>query len=1361
MIKSILHSLSASLYSSKQSINSNNNSQPVFSVANFTGFGCVKSLLIVATFMALPHTGISQTTISQWTYEPLQGTTANPTPNTGIGSSALVGSMTSPGTATGMLLAGTGCGTQNGANPGAWAIATANPGATNESSGAQFNVSTIGYTGITVSWDQRWSNTSTNTVRLQYTTDGTTWNNFTMTAGNTTLCAGVIDNGRFETNAGDQYRRVIVDLSSISAINNNSSFGFRAVAAHYQATGQFRQANAPGTVATGGTWRFDNVTISGTIISANPLVNLSVSSTTGTEAAATVITVTATTSSAVTGNQTVDLGVSGTNITAGDYTLSGSTITIPNGGTTGSVTFTVVDDAVVESTETALLAITNPSSGITLGATTTQNIVITDNDTPIPTVDLSVSSNTGTEAATTLITVTATASGTVTGNQTLNLGVTGTGITAADYTLSGTIITIPNGTSTGTVTFKVRNDAAIEGTETAVLTISSPSAGILLGTTLTQNIAITDNTCQPLIHKSTVTSVNGAEISAFDPSSSRVFTVAGPAIEYYDLSNTAILSGPTNIPFGFTPSGGITALPNSVAVKSGIVAVSYALVDVNNAQVPGVVAFYNAATAAYIHHVTVGYLPDMVIFTPDGTKVLTANEGEPNSYLQGTSFDPEGSVSIIDISGGITFATVQTAGFTSFNGQAATLKAAGVRIYGPGPTIGTFATVAQDLEPEYISFSADGATAFITLQENNAIAELNIATATVTQILPLGLKNHNLVGNGLDASDRDLSPGFATGTINIQNWPIYGMYQPDAISSFTIGATTYYITANEGDSRAYTGYSEEIRVGAAGYVLDPAIFPTAATLKLNQNLGRLQLTNATGSTDADAEFEEIHALGARSFSIWNSTFSSPIFDSGDQLEQITAIQSPASFNSDGTSASFDGRSDNKGPEPEAVTTGTVNGVLYAFVGSERTGDIFVYDISTPATPVFKQYIDHPADLGVEGLIFIPASESPTGKALVIATAEVSRTVTVYEFSLIPGSLVTTFTNITLAQGTNTSYGDCTGLVAKLVQNGGSPVSGNVNAKVWIEAAVPVQAGSPFVQRHYEITPATGGATATGRVTIYFTQTEFNDFNAHPASTLDLPTGPGDATGIGNLRVGKYSGVSNNGTGLPYSYTGSAIVIDPIDADIIWNSTDARWEVSFDVTGFSGFIVQTNPLIILPVTLLSFTAQAQNNDALVHWKTTNEVNHAYYEVQYSVDGTSFSSAGQRNALSGTGEKNYNLLHANATAIANKLYYRLKMVASTGAEAYSNIILVRFASNGQPVTDVYPNPTTGFVNIVANGSSSKPISLRIVDLSGRILASWKITTNGSSTIDISTYANGIYFMEAVLPDGINQRFKLIKQ
>ncbi len=730
-----------------------------------------------------------------------------------------------------------------------------------------------------------------------------------------------------------------------------------------------------------------------TVATGFPTVNLSVSTTTGTEVGATVITVTATASSVVTGSQTIALGVTGTNITTGDYTLSSPTITIPNGQTTGSATFTVVDDVLVEGSETAVLTISSPSAGITLGSTTTQNLTIADNESGSA-VNLSVSSNAGSEANTTAITVTAIAASAVTGNQTVALGVSGAGITASDYYLTNSTIAIASGQTSGSVTFIVADDTIAEGAETAVLTLGATSSGLTLGSTIAQNITIANNDSSFLKKVGGILSANGAEIPAFDPGSDRLFVVAGTVVETYIVSATGALTAASPLVLGFTPPAGTETPPNSVAVKNGIVAVAYAVQNsTTKAQQSGRVSFYDAASGAFLNSVEVGFLPDMLTFTPDGTKVLVANEGEPNSYgVAGTSFDPEGSVSVINIASGVASATVQNASFTSFNDQITSLKAAGVRITGPG------STVAQDLEPEYIAVAPDGLTARITLQENNAIAILDIPTATITSVQSLGTKNHNLPGNGFDASDRDLTS--SAGKINIQNWPVFGLYQPDAIASYSVNGQTYYITANEGDARDYTGFSEEIRVGAAGYVLDPTTFPNATTLKANGNLGRLQLTNATGDTNGDGDFDRIEAFGARSFSIWNAA-GAQVFDSGDQLETITAAKTPTLFNSDGLAASFDTRSDNKGPEPEGVTIGLINNRTYAFIGIERSGDVMVYDVSNPIAPTFVQYINTPEDIGTEGLTFVSAADSPTGKPLLITANEISKTVGVFEVMVPP------------------------------------------------------------------------------------------------------------------------------------------------------------------------------------------------------------------------------------------------------------------------------------------------------------------------------------------------------------------------
>ncbi len=609
----------------------------------------------------------------------------------------------------------------------------------------------------------------------------------------------------------------------------------------------------------------------------------------------------------------------------------------------------------------------------------------------VPTVTIAATDANAAEASTTVEpgTFTITRSGDTAAALIVTYTVGGTATNGVDYNpLSGSV-TIPAGQSSVTFTITPVNDAdADEGPETVILTLTD-AAAYDLGTANNATVTIEDNITGVLQKVGGITG-SGAEIPAFDPASDRLFVVAGTTVEIYSIGTTGALTALGNLAPGFTSADGINVLPNSVAVKNGIVAVAYALVDAaTNAQQVGRVSFFNAADGNFLNSVEVGFLPDMVAFTPDGTKVLTANEGEPNSYNQADSFDPEGSISIINLASGVANATVQNVNFNSFDSQIDALKAAGVRIFGPN------ATVSQDLEPEYIAFSADGTTAFVTLQENNAVAILDMATETVTEIKPLGLKDHNAPDQGLDASDRD-------GGINIQNWPVFGMYQPDAIASYSVGGQTYYITANEGDARDYDGFAEEVRVGSSSYVLDPTAFPDAATLKDQANLGRLTVTNATGDTDGDGDFDRIDVFGSRSFSIWDGN-GNLVFDSGDLLERITAEQVPSFFNSNGDFTSgFDSRSDNKGPEPEGVVVGVVNGRTYAFIGLERVGDVVVFDVTNPTAPEFIEYINVPEDISVEGLTFITAADSPTGKALLVTANEVSNTVAVFEFTPPPG-----------------------------------------------------------------------------------------------------------------------------------------------------------------------------------------------------------------------------------------------------------------------------------------------------------------------------------------------------------------------
>lgn len=263
--------------------------------------------------------------------------------------------------------------------------------------------------------------------------------------------------------------------------------------------------------------------------------------------------------------------------------------------------------------------------------------------------------------------------------------------------------------------------------------------------------------------------VGAAEIVAHDAANQRLFVVNAGAstVDVLDIQDP---SQPVLLQTIDATAEGASA--NSVAVFGSLVAVA---IEADVKQDNGKVVFYNTTDLGKVGEVTVGALPDMVTFTRDGMKVLVANEGEPSDDYTN---DPVGSVSIIDLSAGVAGATITTAGFEAFNADEAALKASGVRVFGPG------ATVAQDMEPEYIAVSLDNKTAWVALQENNAVAELDIEAGVINAILPLGFKDHSVIGNELDVSNRDSG-------INIRNWPVKGMYMPDAITSYGYNGKTY------------------------------------------------------------------------------------------------------------------------------------------------------------------------------------------------------------------------------------------------------------------------------------------------------------------------------------------------------------------------------------------------------------------------------------------------------------------------------------------------------------------------------------------------------------------------------------------
>ncbi|KQM42671.1 choice-of-anchor I family protein [Chryseobacterium sp. Leaf201] len=567
-----------------------------------------------------------------------------------------------------------------------------------------------------------------------------------------------------------------------------------------------------------------------------------------------------------------------------------------------------------------------------------------------------------------------------------------------DFTLANQTINITPSTTSYTVNIPINDDTVQEQqAEYFVVSLENPSGTTISGDNNATVYIVDNDTPAPVPSNQIQLNYIGSfdpsgnnnsstEIVVHDPSTQRLFTISS-LTDVFDIINFSNPNAPTVInTINMAPYGGIT----SIAVKNGIIATAS---PNTNPQQNGSVVFFDI-NGNFLKQVTVGALPDMITFSPDGTKVMTANEGEPNDAY---TVDPEGTVSIIDISGGInnlTQSSVTTLNFNAFDSQVAALAATGLR------KVRTNNTLSQDLEPEYIAISSDSQKAWVTLQENNAVAEINLASKTVTSIWGLGKKDMSIPGNGFDASDNN-------GEILIANWPVKAYFLPDGTQAFNMGGTNYLVTANEGDEKDLSGFSERTTVGAGAYTLDPALFPNASILKASYNLGRFRVSNATGNTDGDADFEEIAALGARSFSIFNADTKQIVYDSGDRFERYIAASYPLIFNADNESNAVKNRSRAKGPEPEGVTLGTVNGQTYAFITIERTGGVMVYNITDPNNPTFTDYKNsrttsaYGGDNGPEGITYIDASNTTTGKGYVVIANEISGTLSMYEIAQSP------------------------------------------------------------------------------------------------------------------------------------------------------------------------------------------------------------------------------------------------------------------------------------------------------------------------------------------------------------------------
>lgn len=491
----------------------------------------------------------------------------------------------------------------------------------------------------------------------------------------------------------------------------------------------------------------------------------------------------------------------------------------------------------------------------------------------------------------------------------------------------------------------------------------------------------------------------GSESIAFDHTTDRAYVTnaAAERIDILDLSNPAAMAKVGEIDLTTLPGYGNV---NSVAVRDGLIAVAVQNADGGE---NGLVALYDG-TGNFIKAITVGALPDQITFSPDGNLLLVANEAE--RFVDRSGAEPvienaPGTITIIDVSGNPADASVRnTIGFSALDAHEAALDALGIKTYDGGvvevetddgdiDVVVPDSTVSEDIEPEYITVSPDGTKAYVTLQEVNAVAVIDLTDPSADKpisLLPLGSVDFSLPGNEADFSDED-GPG-ETASISVGNAPIKSLLQPDAIASFEVGGVTYFITANEGDSRILQDATWE----------DPAVNEARADdvdAEAGADYARVNVDTVW------SEGSDLYAFGGRGFSIFQQNADGTIVkveETGGDFEQIIASLANAGeiFNGE-NGGDMDSRSDNKGAEPEGVAVGEVNGKPYAFVALERVGGVMVWDVSTPSDAKFVQYIPATGnDYGPEVIKFVSAEESPTGRAMLITANEISGSVTTYD-----------------------------------------------------------------------------------------------------------------------------------------------------------------------------------------------------------------------------------------------------------------------------------------------------------------------------------------------------------------------------
>lgn len=931
----------------------------------------------------------------------------------------------------------------------------------------------------------------------------------------------------------------------------------------------------------------------------------------------------------------------------------------------------------------------------------------------------------------------------------------------------------------GLVNFPISilDDSNAEKAESIILKIKPNKNALVSTTNYFQIIYVKDNDYQAPVatnemNMTLLTSfsngaagANSAEIVAYDSSNYRLYIAnsIGAKLDIVDFSNpsTPVLLNSVSV----TPYGNI----NSVAVHNGVVALA---IENANAQLNGSIVFLDE-DGLFISQVEAGAMPDMITFNKDFTKVLTANEGEPNSTY---SADPEGSVTIVDLTPGyaaLTNANVTTISLTQYNGQEVALRAQGIRVFT------TSASVAQDFEPEYIAISDDNSKAYVSLQENNAMLVIDLAALQIDTLYPLGYSDYSN-GNAMDASDQ-------TGQILITSLPVKGAYMPDAISYATINGQGYVFSANEGDSREFGSVVDANRISSL--TLDPTVFTDQLILKNNRFAGRLNGLKYSGDTDNDGDLDEIHVMGGRSFSIWNAATGALVFDSKDLIEQVIANHPTfaAIFNASNSAGtpSLKNRSDDKGPEPEGITTAEINGEHFLFVSLERVGGAMIFNINNPAQPVYVGYYNNRStstsgpDLGAEGMIYISAEASPNGNSIVILANEVSSTLSIYQLNS-----CLELANAATISGQNTI---CAGDTATI-----SIVGSGSNSVQWLLNNQPLGETANSIE-----------ATLAGEYELFVSNTLYACSDTTEAFDLTVNPLPNVQALGSDLSICIGESVLLNGQGAT-SYSWNNSVVDNVafvpnqTADYVVIGTDANNCTTSDTLTvvvnalptvianvnhteickgesvvFSGAGAQSytwnngilNGLSMLLNQTDSYIVQGTNANGCVNSDTVTVVVNENPVISIGNDTTVCENHlplvlnGPAGFASYSWNTNETTTTINATQASS---YVLTVEDQNGCSGSASLTLTVDGCLGieelEASISVYPNPTNGLVTIQFDQFQGD-YQIELIDAFGKVIEQ-KQSTSSETMIDLSNYATGVYTIK-IASDEFTLLKRLVKE